>query len=349
MRTATLGLVLSGLAIHANAQFVITPGPSAQQIGEMLEGLGVTILNASIQCGPGSQGCASFTGSTTLPFDEGIMLATGYTRFHAGPAQNFTSTVLGTGSDPDLVAISGTIINDRCVLAFDCIPDGDTLIFDYVFASEEYPQFVCAFNDVFGLFVSGPGLFGPYSGDAVNLAVLPGTITPIGINTVNGGLNNDPNNPMCPASNPQFYVDNSLGWEHVFNGHTTGLMATTVVQPGQPYHFKLAVGDASDSSYDSAVFLKAFSFRSTGFTTGLAHAQALKPQLITEADAVVLILPEGHGASDVQVINAAGSIAAMQRVASDRVRIPTTGLASGVHVARVIGERPVSPVRFVVR
>lgn len=348
IRTLSTSAPLFGACI-ASAQFTITPAPTNQQIGELLEGLGVTILNVDVQCGLGPpMGTASFTGSTTLPFEEGIVLATGFPQFHVGSAQNLAANVIGSGSDPDLVAIAGAAIYDRCVLEFDCIPDGDTLMFSYVFASEEYPEYVCAINDVFGLFVSGPGLFGPFSGDAVNLACIPGTNEPVGINTVHGGRDNNPNDPMCPAQNLQYYLDNTWGLEHVFDGHTTGLLATTVVAPGQLYHFKLAVGDALDNVFDSAVFLKAFSFRSTGLSTGLAHQKPLKPLLLTEPEAMVLVLPDGHGVRDVQVFSATGMRVAAYRVAGDRVRVPTAGMSPGMHLVRFFGDRAVAPVRFVV-
>ena len=42
------------------------------------------------------------------------------------------------------------------------------------------------------------------------------------------------------------------------------MQATYLVQCGLTYHIKLGVGDALDSTFDSAVFLEAGSFTSTG-------------------------------------------------------------------------------------
>ena len=63
-----------------------------------------------------------------------------------------------------LVAIGNSpTINDAAVLEFDFIAISDTILFDFVFASDEYLEFVnTAFNDVFGFFLSGPGINGPY-------------------------------------------------------------------------------------------------------------------------------------------------------------------------------------------
>ncbi|MDP0953449.1 choice-of-anchor L domain-containing protein, partial [Klebsiella pneumoniae] len=77
--------------------------------------------------------------------------------------------------------------NDAAVLQFDFIPLGDTLKFDYVFASEEYNVYVGGgVNDVFAFLLSGPNPAGGNYVDA-NLALLPGTTTPVSINTVNNG------------------------------------------------------------------------------------------------------------------------------------------------------------------
>ncbi len=58
----------------------------------------------------------------------------------------------------------------------------------YVFASEEYPEYVgSSFNDVMAVFVDGQ-----------NCALVPGSQTPVSINTVN------------PGSNSQYYVDKNL-------------------------------------------------------------------------------------------------------------------------------------------
>jgi len=141
--------------------------------------------------------------------------------------------------------------------------------FRYVFGSEEYPEFVCSFNDAFGFFLSGPGITGPYTDNAINLAVLPDGVTPVTIDNVNNGDNNNPNDPFCPASNPQYYVDNTTGTTVVYDGFTVVLEARREVLCGETYHIKLAIGDALDQAYDSGVFLEAGSFSSTPFVPTL--------------------------------------------------------------------------------
>jgi len=94
------------------------------------------------------------------------------------------------GSDVDLDILnpnSAGDFNDIAVLEFDFVALGDSVWFDYVFASDEYPEFSgSSFNDTFGFFMSGPGINGPYSDNSENLAVIPGTDVGVTINNVNG-------------------------------------------------------------------------------------------------------------------------------------------------------------------
>jgi gliding motility-associated-like protein len=257
-----------GAGLHA--QLTISQAMTPQQmVQDILLGGGVTASNITfngVAAPPANQpGRGTFTAvNSNLGLDGGVILSTGNVTQAANPASFFASSNNGTGSDPDLVAISGGNINDRSVLEFDFIPTGDTLRFRYVFGSEEYPNFVCSFNDVFGFFLSGPGIAGPYTGGAVNIALLPGTNTPVSIYNVNNGQNNNPNHPTCPATNPQFYVNNTGGTTVAYNGFTVVLTAFALVECGQTYHIKMAIGDAGDSIYDSAVFLEEGSFTSSG-------------------------------------------------------------------------------------
>ena len=79
-------------------------------------------------------------------------------------------------TDPDLLDVANSVpgligqnfsvssINDVAVLEFDFIPNSDTVSFNYVFGSQEYLFYENSeFNDVFGFFISGPGIFGEYA------------------------------------------------------------------------------------------------------------------------------------------------------------------------------------------
>ena len=127
--------------------------------------------------------------SEGLNVESGVMLSSGSIADAAGPnTSEFTSTEFGGPGDTDLDGlIPGFATNDAAVLEFDFVAAGGTISFEYVFASEEYNEFVgSSFNDVFGFFIDGQ-----------NIALVPGTSTAVSINNVNNGLNS------------QFYNDNS--------------------------------------------------------------------------------------------------------------------------------------------
>ncbi|NLA25508.1 MAG: hypothetical protein GX879_11140, partial [Bacteroidales bacterium] len=115
-----------------------------------------------------------------LDFEEGIIMSTGNIFDAPGPNNSGgTSTSNYSGSDPHLQALLPSyIINDATVLEFDFIPASNQLEFQYVFGSEEYPEFVNSdYNDVFAFFLSGPN---PNGGNYnnTNVALIPGTNIP---------------------------------------------------------------------------------------------------------------------------------------------------------------------------
>ena len=163
-------------------------------------------------------------------------------------------------NDVDLFQITGKPINDICIIEFDFIPQGPEIKFEYVFASEEYPNYVnSSFNDVFGFFLSGPGISGPYNG-AKNIALLPNNTTPISINNVNCGYASGCPTVLPGAPNCSYYVNNCGGSTIQYDGFTTVLTAKSEVQCGLTYHIKLAIADVQDDILDSAVFFKEGSF-----------------------------------------------------------------------------------------
>ena len=201
------------------------------------------------------QAIGYFTKGNLIGFteDDGIVLSSGAATQIGGPN---TSTGMGTdlGMPGDSLLdslISPDITKDASVLEFDLIPTSDTLKFDYIFGSEEYPEFVNSFNDVFGFFISGPN---PGGGNYINqnIAVIPGTTIPVAINNINNGINYPTSGP---CTNCQYYIDNFQGKTIEFDGYTTVLTTEAAVIPGEIYHLKLAVADAMDHILDSGVLL----------------------------------------------------------------------------------------------
>lgn len=246
MKKQLLAIPLLLSCIGLQAQLTITDSLSNTQISTLLQGAGVTVTSLTVNCD--SRSLAEFSGTSEMAITHGIALSSGFVDSLANA--NYSGSTSGgfvTPGDPDLDSLSGTMTYDGCVLEFDCVPVGDTLLFNYCFGSEEYPEYVgSSFNDIFAILISGPGISG-----TINAATLPGGI-PVSINNVNA------------ATNASYFYDNEFpaGQYVSMDGFTTNLTAFAEVIPGSTYHFKVAIADASDGVLDSGVFLEAFSFRS---------------------------------------------------------------------------------------
>ena len=270
-------VLLFGTFQGLQAQITVDDTMTPQQLVEqVLVGQGVQVFNVTYNgqasAPAGQAGLGSFTStSSLLPLDSGLVLSSGgVTQIPSGAPYAPGS---GAGSDADLVQLSGQSINDKSILEFDFIPNGDTISFSFVFSSTEYSNYTCTqFNDAFGFFLSGPGITGPFSNNATNLAVVPNTSIPITINTINSGSPTGGGNAAtCAAADPNwqansvYYVNNPTTQDFIFNGTTIPLLAQAPVICGETYHIKLAIGDGSDSALDSGVFLEGGSFTSSPF------------------------------------------------------------------------------------
>lgn len=280
----TIGLLVLGLS--AQAQLTVTDNVTAAQLVDKLVGSGVTTMNPTLTCKTGASGI--FEGVSNLGLDSGIVLTTGAAKTGGGnigvnsPQNQEMMSSLMTAGDAELSAmlqgISGTTVtNNACVLEFKFVPAGDTVKFEYVFGSEEYPTFACSnFNDVFGFLISGPGIISNLTAIPTkrNIALIPGTTNiPIAINTVNGGPGSSGSLINCQNMGPgspfmQYFVNNTGGQTVVFNGFTTVLTAIQSVVPCDTYTLKLGVADVADGSLNSGVFIKAGSLNSVGLVSG---------------------------------------------------------------------------------
>ncbi|MFZ9846767.1 MAG: choice-of-anchor L domain-containing protein [Flavobacteriales bacterium] len=218
---------------------------------------------------------------------DGVILSTGDVKHAIGPntdsgpgGKSLTST-----TDNDLQRLAGNnTVAEAAVLEFDFIPITDSVSIRYVFASDEYIEYANSnFNDVFGFFLSGPGISGPYSNGAVNIALVPGSNTTVSVNSINN------------TKSSNLYIDNGTGSSNSsqysnsqviqYDGMTRVLVATHKVTPGQKYHIKLAIADVSDGKYDSAVFLQNGSFFSDDYTKNVIVTY---PELYEGCDSAIV-------------------------------------------------------------
>ncbi len=256
---ALLVLVFLFQSNNSLAQLQINTAMSPQQLVQnVLVGSGVQVFNITFNSPSTALNIGEFNyGSlTNIGLNHGLIIASGNVNNAIGPNNSASmGNPTNSGSDPQLQSLVPTYtVNDAAVLQFDFIPLSDTIKFRYVFASEEYPEFVgTSFNDVFGFFVTGINPNGPAYNNK-NIAIIPNSLLPVTINNVNQNLNT------------QFYTSNTGGVSIQYDGFTVVLTAYVVVQPCTQYHIKIAVGDCGDTAYDSAVFLEANSFTSNAVT-----------------------------------------------------------------------------------
>ena len=239
-----------------------------QLVQNVLLGPGVIATNITYNGAPAAIGY--FNGvASNIGLDSGLVLTCGDIVNAPGP-NNLTgsSTSNNLPGDPDLDNImSPTLSYDATILEFDFVATGDSVKFRYVFASEEYMEYVSStpggINDGFGFFLSG--VTTPMT--PTNIALIPNTSTPItmfNVNCLNSSpyyICNDPQNTQCAAS---YNCPNSQAGTTVqYDGFTTVLTAASPVICGETYHIKIAIGDGGDHILDSGVFLEAGSFQAS--------------------------------------------------------------------------------------
>ncbi len=261
MKKRLLTFVLSLVYLTASSQLIVNKNYTPTQLVQnTLVGYGVTVSNVSYT--GSNQAIGKFTngGTTNIGFLSGIIMTSGDASNAIGPNNSGSKgTNNNGGSDPQLASLVTGTVYDAAALEFDFVPISDTIKFQYVFGSEEYPEFSnSTYNDVFGFFITGPN---PNGGNYVNhnMAIIPGTTnTPVSINNINNGTSN-----TGPCMNCAYYVNNTGGLTIQYDGLTVVMTAWAVVTPCATYHFKAAIGDVGDHIYDSGVFLKANSFISS--------------------------------------------------------------------------------------
>lgn len=252
LKSLWLAVIIAALAGIAPGygQLSTTVGSPSNMVQNVLLGQGITVSNITFN-GAASQ-IGSFTyggGNPNLSLASGVILSTGNIGDAHGPNNSASEGVdFNRGGDATLDGITGGGTYDAAILEFDFVPQSSNVAFRYVFASEEYPEFVGSqYNDVFGFFISGPGITGQQ-----NIALIPGTSTAVAINNVNQNAFNN------------YYRDNTGGASTQFDGFTAVFSTNTnlTVTPCSTYHIKIAIADVGDGLYDSAVLLEASSFKS---------------------------------------------------------------------------------------
>lgn len=235
-----------------------------QLINDFINGTCTTVTNVQFNGHTFSDGMKSWgyfnKQQSNFPFDEGIVLTTG--KLSAAPGPNSGTLSDGPSSwngDNDLqnaVNINNTY--NATSLVFDFVPTSNTIRFDYIFASEQYllngTASQCNYTDGFAFILTNITA----GSTPQNLALVPGTNTPVTSSTIRGA------GGLCPAANAQYFASyNNMNAPIAYNGNTVPLTVETAVIPGNTYRIKMVIADQGNALYDSAVFLRANSFNAS--------------------------------------------------------------------------------------
>ncbi len=215
---------LLSVAASSASALVVTASTDASALANALGGSGVTISNAVLSTASPTAAGTFTGGASAIGFDSGVLLTTGTVNCAPGP--NIQSGCSGGGTTTSL--------------KFDFTSATGDVFFKYVFASEEYNEYVgSGFNDQFQLLLNG-----------VNIAQLPGGAGIVSINNVNNG------------SNSAYFIDNSTlapFLDTQYDGLTTVLVAFATGITGTN-SFEFLIKDLGDDILDSGVFIEAGTF-----------------------------------------------------------------------------------------
>lgn len=261
----------------AASELPINTNASAMQMAETIFGDGATVVGASYSGDNNSSGIytnGDNVSDAVTPGDQGIILSTGNTSgftnspgwgwWNQSQANNSTQTTTssnGINNNAQFNAAAGANTYDASWIDVDFIPDGNLMTMQFVFASEEYPEYaVGAYQDFIGVWING---------QQVDLAVGDGDIDP---NNINAG------------ANANLFVDNTNDqYNTEMDGFTITMTLTIPVNSGEVNSIRIGIADVTDDRYDSSILIAADSVQTT---------------LVADAD-VAQIYPNGTATVDV--------------------------------------------------
>ncbi|MFC6636266.1 2,3,4,5-tetrahydropyridine-2,6-carboxylate N-succinyltransferase [Sulfitobacter sp. JBTF-M27] len=280
----------------------VREGTTAIDMAEMIFGNGVTVTGATYygdidSAGTYSNGDAVAPG--VAPGDTGIILSTGNAEDFtnsSGQSNQRTNTSTDT-SGTDYFGQYNNAANartyDAATLDVDFIPDSDTMTMQFIFSSEEYPEFENSiYQDFVGVWVNGV---------LVPMDVGNGDVDPGNVNTSN---------------NINMYVNNQTDdYNTEMDGFTITLTLTMNVIPDEVNSIRIAIADVADNQYDSNLLIAGNSLQSD--LIAVSDNVDLFPDGEKDIDVLSNDLNDGPGTLTITHING------ISVVAGDTITLPT--------------------------
>ena len=237
---------------------------------------GITVIGATYSAGSNTQGgtysgfdLRSNGGSTRLAINDGVILTSGEAEGALGPNQNRYTSGSGTGAlgnesnpvngfldgDTDLNTVigpSGSQDANSITITFTADATVQSVLFDFIFGSEEFPDFVGSFNDAFAAFLDGTQISFDTDSSPItvnnnffllnNSGFTAGTVD--GVDNIPGGEDED----VAGTTAVVFDIEYD-GLTPVIR--TQAPLDTTLVT----HTLKFVIGDAGDDALDSGIFI----------------------------------------------------------------------------------------------
>ncbi len=216
---------------------------TALQMANTIFGNGTTVVGASYT-GPANSSAIYTNGYLSpgvVPSNSGVILSTGnaasFTQSSGDPNRSTgTSTdTTGVNNNAQFNAVAGTRTYDAVWMDVDFIPTGNVMTMNFVFSSEEYPEYVnSSFNDFLGVWING-------------------VYVPVSVGNGTTAINN-----INPGTEPNLFISNTKdGYNTEMDGFTVTLKLTIPVNAGVVNSIRIGIADTGDAQYDSNVLIAA--------------------------------------------------------------------------------------------
>ena len=223
------------------AELTYNTAATALQMADAIFGDGVIVHSATFTGDPAASAIYSNgqLAPGVVPSDTGVILSTGrvvdFTQSSGDPNRSAGTTTDTSGPNNNALfnALAGASTFDASFLEVSFTPSGSMMTMRFVFASEEYPEYInSSFNDVVGVWVNGV---------SVPMTVNGGTAS---VNNING------------ATQQNLFVDNQTdAFNTEMDGFTVTLSLSIPVTAGVPNTIRIGIADVGDAAFDSNLLI----------------------------------------------------------------------------------------------